>query len=256
MKSKRKTRKKSHAAVSLVDALFRRQLPKGAFNAPLRYWIASFNEFIEIEEINVVVHQYVDPKIMPYCIYGLTRNIAQALNERYELKGVVAPELPKLGFAIVDNKTKLALTSFDDLEHAKAYVLTLSPKVKVFRTNSLELKVEEPNYLDLPAVDADFTRQDWIDYFLNKENDHSFFAAVSEDGVYEMLERLVAFGAPKRILNDFCENYDLSKAIDFTRERQLPAYQIGLSVAMNFEQHYSRFEGNNGGRHECEQLQA
>ncbi|WP_394230563.1 hypothetical protein [Shewanella colwelliana] len=249
MKSKRVSVAKPRTAMNLTERLFRTQLPKGDFYAPKEYWFASLNEFIDIEEVDVL-SQYVEPSIIPYCIYGLNPHIAQALNERYELKGEVRPEFPSRGFAVVDNKTTLALASFDKLAQAKAHVLTLSPNVKTFRTNALGLKVEKPDYSDLPSVDADITHQEWIDYFLDKENDYSFNAAISTSGVSAMLHKLVAYGAPQRILKEFSSVDNLSNAFAFTETSQLPAYKIGLEVAMEFEFKYSRFESCKGDRNE------
>ena len=256
-KNNRKPKKKqsigkkrmTNNSMELRERLEKKSLPKGAFYEPQDYWLATVNEFIDIHETDIL-EGIIEPTYIPYYIYALDKDRAKALTERFEMRDLPVLLIPDVGFVVFEHKTRSVVASFDELDQAKAFILRTAPQVKCFRTNRLGLKFGYGDYLDIPPVTAELSRQDWLDYFLNKENDYGVSLKSIESKVTVMLEQLVAYGAPQAIFDNYIEydyssfdeysHEDLAEAFAYLDAQSLTSYKIGLEIATDFEHLYTR----------------
>lgn len=230
-------------AVGLLSRL-QTNLHKGAFVEPPHHWMASMSEFIGVRERGTLGGD-VDLGYFPCLIYPLNPALAKALTERFEMDAVPELLIPNEGFVVFDNQTNLAAASFAELAQAKAFVLRTFPGIKCFRTKSLGVKSEGVNYADIPTATSTLSLQEWVDYFLNKENDYGFEANTEGLGVLAILEQLITHGAPQRLIGNLRSRNDLSEAYAYIETHQLTSYEVGLKTALDFESSHARIEGHN-----------
>ena len=211
-----------------------------SFNlVPTEYLIAFPNLKIGKDEIDFLSETNTHLNTPAY-IYPINKKSIDEKNLLLKSNGLKPFPYYESGWMVISTENMQPIGTFDKLEFAKEFIYSTYSNVKQIRYDSLGIKSGYPNFSDIPNLNSDINKEQWIEYFLYLEEQYGLLFD-PQDLIDVIIGKLIdEHNTPAYLQESFYSDGLVDLVMNFIKEQGLISYENAFDALVSFEENISK----------------